>query len=179
MENAIAIQNLGAYNRGELRFKWVELPTTTERIKEAIKEVLNTPYNDEEYHIADYNDCCGLLYEYFGEWASPYEVNEFMELVEESGLDKEVISLLADCVSTKEEFKEVILEDEDYFILYEVSNERELGLELVYEFNWLGLSKEELDKVENYLDYEYIGREAGHDGWVIDRVNRVAVKVNR
>lgn len=179
MENAIAIQNLAAYNRGELRFKWIELPTTDEKIEQAIKEVLDTKYNDEEIHIADFNDHTGgMLYRFFGEYSSPYKVNEFIEMLDGSGLTEEQVEVLSDICDSKEEFIEKVLFDEDYYILYDIRNKRQLGERLVFDFNYLSLTPKEMDKVSCYLNYEYIGREAELAGWNINHKLGIAVKIN-
>lgn len=180
MENAIAVQNLGAYNRGELRYKWLELPATEEEITDTINEVLNTDYRgDEEIHLADFNDPTGLLHNFFSEYSSISEINDFVQLLEDCHLDNETLAAIASTFTTKDDFVQVVLEEEGYILFHDVKNNGDLGERLVFDLGLLGLTNEEMKKVKFYLDYDSIGYEAQMENWIIDKKTRIAFKIIR
>lgn len=160
MTMKIYIANLGAYNRGYLVGKWVELPLYEEELQEEIQEVLNGPdaiktrdfedQEDEEWAIHDY-ECS---YMKISECSSPYKLNEIAEQIED--LDQwEEKTLKAILETGNYEFEDVI-DRIDEFQLYEgIDNERELGDYYIEEVDCSQVP----DYLMNYIDTESYGRD--------------------
>ena len=72
----ICIQNLGAYNEGELRYKWLDLPASEDEIAETLLAIGIDGVKYEEYMLADWE------YINASEYASITVLNELAEEIE-------------------------------------------------------------------------------------------------
>lgn len=169
----IYVTNLGAYNRGTLKGEWLDLPMDEEELKEAIKDILSSPYNDEEYFITDYEGPFEI-----GEFEDIYALNELAEELDGISEDEAIVSIIADEILGNNYDKQAlinILRDSEYSVAYEVWNEQDLALKVDEELLPFDYSLVKNAGIDNYLDWEAIGRDMVLDGWVIK--NGYAVKV--
>lgn len=150
----VYVGNLGAYNRGLLIGKWIELPMENEELKKAIKTILSPI--DEEYAIFD-SEC---NYFKISEYDNIFRINEKAEILEE--LDEYELKEFKAISEYIPDFNEAIdvLKLKNYIYLSDVSNEKELG-EYVVNNGLFGISIPE--PLISYIDYESIGRD-----WAID-----------
>lgn len=150
----VYVGNLGAYNRGLLIGKWIELPMENEELKKAIKTILSPI--DEEYAIFD-SEC---NYFKISEYDNIFRINEKAEILEE--LDEYELKEFKAISEYIPDFNEAIdiLKSKNYTYLSDVSTEKELG-EYVVNNGLFGISIPE--PLISYIDYESIGRD-----WAID-----------
>lgn len=158
------IANLGAYNRGHLIGKWIELPMDEEDLQAEIDEVLNgeeaqktqSEYDiDEEIAIHDYETDFDLK---IGEYDSITELNELAEKLEElDEHDQTKLKALLEYDSYY--FKDITdtIDRLDEVYLYEdVNNEEDLGYYVV-DNGLFGVDIPE--SLSSYIDYEAVGRD--------------------
>lgn len=166
---SVCIQNLGKYNEGELLFKWLDLPATDEEIASAMDEIQvshdDVTYTDEfgqpyeEMMIADYE--CDIEGITVGEWDSLEDLNELAEKIE--GLDDWDLKVFE---SANEVFGDIDIDDfdpNDYMLLSGVDNEYDLGEYYINEFG--GVEELSQSTIENYFDYEALGRDLDFDSY--------------
>lgn len=87
MENRIYIADLNAYNNGDLKGEWIELPTDKEEIEEVIRRHTNNFNTD--YAIHDWELPFKIV-----EYSDPYKINEIVEFMEEQNLNETTIKHL-------------------------------------------------------------------------------------
>lgn len=150
----VYVGNLGAYNRGLLTGKWIQLPMEVEELKQAINSIL-TPV-DEEFAIFD-SEC-----DFFNisEYDNVFRINERAETLEE--MEEYELKELKAISEYIPDFDEAvnILKSQNYSYISDVSNERELG-EYVVENGLFGVNIPE--SLTNYIDYDSIGRDWTND----------------
>lgn len=150
----VYVANLGAYNRGFLKGKWLELPMDKQTLKSELESILAP--TDEEYEIHDY-EC-----EFFkvGVYDDVYEINERAEYLEQlKEYQLEDLKAICEEVSDFEEAIEV-LDSGSYTFIPNIENEKEFGEYIATE----GLFGVEIpENLQNYIDYEAIGRD-----WMMD-----------
>lgn len=150
----VYVGNLGAYNRGFLIGKWIELPIDNEELKKAINTILSPI--DEEYAIFD-SKC-----DYFeiSEYDNIFRINEKAKTLEElNEYELKEFKAISEYIPNFDEAIDV-LKSKNYTYLSDVSNEKELG-EYVVNNGLFGISIPE--PLISYIDYESIGRD-----WAID-----------
>lgn len=178
MNMRIYISNLGAYNRGHLVGRWVDLPIDEDDLREIIKDVLNGEeaiksrdfiwYEDEEIAIHDYE----LPFE-ISEYSNIFELNELAEDLEEIEEDSDIVEVIADELLGNGYDKDTLIDvllNREYYIVYNVVTDYELGLETYRQCqDLLPFPAEIIDKynIESFIDFESIGIHMGHDGWQI------------
>lgn len=157
----IYVANLGKYNEGELKGAWLELPLAydednfAEEFKEFLEDEVGINAEYEEYAIHDYDTNLDISID---EYSSVYKLNELAVRIEElSDYDVDVLKALVE-IQTLEDALD-ILEDRD-FVFYEgITTPKELGEYAVSE-GLFGIIVP--DELENYIDYEAIGRDWEH-----------------
>lgn len=155
----IALTNLGKYNEGELIYTWLDLPATDEKIGQAFKDIgvaNNTAY--EEYFISDYEtDISGLK---IGKYDNILELNEKIEEV--SYLQNyELEELEAIMEATGYDIEEAMdIHSKCCFVYYSGINSFE---ELAEMFAYEGCFGNIPENLENYIDYEAMGRDLQYD----------------
>jgi len=160
----IYLTNLGAYNRGKLIGKWLDLPMDEDELQKELQSILDEGLKDgvvdEEYFITDYEtDIKGLKID---EFENVFVLNTLTEEIEKLSEDDKII-LQALLITYSPDLKEALdfLRKGDYLVYWDVTNERKLGEYIVEE----GLLGEIPEQLEYYLDYEAIG----HD-WCLNGV---------
>lgn len=158
----VFITNLAKYNEGYCVLdigKWVELPMDASELQEEIDSVLG---NDEELFLTDWESDYKIE---IGEFSNVFRLNEQMEELEALPEDtRKTVTLIADYEGL--ELTEVIEEVADgKYTIYQASNFEELG----YYLKDNGLLGYEIPShLENYIDYEALGRDWLHSGCFID-----------
>lgn len=160
----VFITNLGAYNRGELIGKWVDLPINEEKLKDIIKEILNTGLKDgevnEEVFITDYEtDIYNLKINEYEDIIKLNDITERINVLDE--YEQKILGAVLTVYSSNIEEALEIVEKGDYTVFWDINNEQDLG-EYVVDSGLLG---EIPDNLMNYIDFEAIGRD-----WCIDGI---------
>ncbi len=159
-DNTIMIKiwlgDLGAYNEGNLRGEWLELPMDADMLSEKIRQYSRNGEGD--YFIADYEVPDWLRKRAVSEHSSPIELNDLAEQLE--GLSEHdqmrVGYLIDDGASVTDALDGY--EDVDF---YPDMTLKQLAEHFVDE----GLFGEIAPSIINYIDYEAIGRDLGIDGY--------------
>lgn len=162
------IGSLAAYNAGALVGEWVDLPKSEDELNEAIEAIhkeankIDGVWNSEEIDIFDfetevegiYNELQGMGLRQMNELAErfdgldEYELKEVAALIEATGDIDEALS---------------IQEEGRAIILYDIEDNDDLGRAWVEELG----AMEVPSHLENYIDYEAIGRDLTFEGWTI------------
>lgn len=163
----IALTNREDYTKGILNFKWLELPAEEEEIQKAFEEIGVVP-GKNEFFISDYETILHLdkLYLDITSYDDLIAFNEDIKNIEE--LDKWDFEILcavleaggSDCLEdTIDEVKD------GYYTLIDAYDDKELG-EYWVDNDLFGV--EIPPSLENYIDYEAIGRDISFDGCYTD-----------
>ena len=157
----IALTNLGKYNEGELRYKWIELPASEKEIAEAMEEIgIREEY--EEYFISDYESEIGGLE--IDEYSNIDELNELAERLCQLGeYELEALEIILEEHGLDIEEALEYVEKGDYIYYENVESYEELA-DVLVEQGYFGHIPENL---KYYLDYEKMGRNLEIEGWVI------------
>lgn len=159
MSNQIYIANLSKYVEGKLVGEWVKLPIDEEDLKKEIASILG---NDEEYAIHDYELPFNV-----GEYDSPYDINKVLQIMEEKGIENDVMEIYSDNFDLYDFDK---LDDLEYSYIEDVSNYTELANKLVDEGLYFSITIPQ--ELEGYINYEAIGRDINCNGeWIITNNN--------
>lgn len=163
----IYIANLGKYVEGYLVGKWISLPCTEDELQELYVNIGVARFEDDEFiygkeingivyeeiAIHDYETDLGIKIE---EYDSISRLNELSETV--NGNEVEFSAIYKATGNIDESLR--ILEGGDFILLNGVDNDKDLG----YEWVTQGLLGIEIPtNLENYIDYEAIGRDLSYD----------------
>ena len=165
MQIKIYITNLGAYNRGELRGKWISLPMDQDYLQAEIKHILDTPFNDEEIFITDYEAPF-----FIAEHENISDLNEFAEELAEVDETEDIIEVISKDVLGEGNSRNKlirILKERDYEAISEVYTEQDLALKV--DEKTLPFDYQAVDEAGavNYIDWETVGRDMTFNGWNI------------
>lgn len=139
---------------------WLSLPASDSEIDEAIERAQTGPDGEfyEEVMIADTDGLGNSV----GEYDDIRKVNEWVEAVEDAGLDEDLLEALLDEYDL--EYVADNIDDVDYWD--DVGDEKDLGYRIIEEFGWDGISD---DDKQMYFDYEGFGRDIViNGGYTID-----------
>lgn len=139
---------------------WLSLPASDSEIDEAIERAQTGPDGEfyEEVMIADTDGLGNSV----GEYDDIRKVNEWVEAVEDAGLDEDLLEALLDEYDL--EYVADNIDDVDYW--NDVDDEKDLGYRIIEELGWDGISD---DDKQMYFDYEGFGRDIViNDGYTID-----------
>lgn len=152
VEIKIYVANLAAYTSGFYKGEWITLPME----KEELEEVLNKISYDgrDELAIHDYEIEISHRIE---EYDNIFNLNELAEKLEEIGDDNAFLALTEACDSLNDAIEYY---ESGSYAYYSATSREDLGYELV-EMGCYGNIPESL---ENYIDYEAIGRDADYNG---------------
>ncbi len=153
----IWLGDLGAYNNGELRGEWLELPMDEEELRAKYNKY--TDNGTQDHYIADWEVPDGVPHSAVGEYEDVFKLNDLAELLEgRSDREMKCIGYLVDDGETLsdaiDKYKEV-----DF---YEGMTLKKVAEQLVDD----GHFGEIPDSISSYIDCEAIGRDLGHDGYV-------------
>lgn len=139
---------------------WLSLPASDSEIDEAIERAQTGPDGEfyEEVMIADTDGLGNSV----GEYDDIRKVNEWVEAVEDAGLDEDLLEALLDEYDL--EYVADNIDDVDYW--NDVDDEKDLGYRIIEELGWDGISD---DDKQMYFDCEGFGRDIViNDGYTID-----------
>ena len=139
---------------------WLSLPASDSEIDEAIERAQTGPDGEfyEEVMIADTDGLGNSV----GEYDDIRKVNEWVEAVEDAGLDEDLLEALLDEYDL--EYVADNIDSVDYW--NDVDDEKDLGYRIIEELGWDGISD---DDKQMYFDYEGFGRDIViNDGYTID-----------
>lgn len=162
------IENLGLYNSGIDRGKWISFPLkcSNGNLKNEIRKILSEIQIDEmekhEYFFADFDSAIvGLtrcLYEYDNITLLNYLANEIVKM--DCSIEK-FESMLEYGTSTYsvEELVNLIRSFDSFLFLDNVNSDYDLGYEYAENSGLFTESLKDLGTLRNYIDYEGYGRD--------------------
>ena len=156
MSTRIALTNLEAYNNGELRFVWLDVPFTDEEFSEAKKAI----GNPEEMFVTDIEtDIAGYDFAQVSEYPDYDELNS--TLADYYSLDEwEQKTVQALMIGESLTLQEAI-NAKDTAVFYDRQTLKDVAYDLVDE----GCFGTIPESIVPYIDYEAIGRDLRHDGY--------------
>ncbi|CAM4303900.1 antirestriction protein ArdA [Jeotgalicoccus halotolerans] len=161
---SVWIGSIGAYNSGELVGMWTTLPKTDDEIADIIHRVntyatLATIEPQEETEIMDINFNVEGFTDYTISGKGLSELNDIAQQLEDmDDYDKDNLPAITEVTG---DIMQAIEAAADAIILDDVSNDKELG-EALNEHGFLTV--EIPSHLENYIDWEAIGRDYRLDG---------------
>jgi|SRR3989339_682035 len=170
MKINIYVANLTKYNEGILKGEWIKLPISKEELEEALNEILGS---DDEHAIHDFEAPFDIH-----EYDNIYELNEFAQELVGVDEDEKVIKIISSDILGSGYYRSElvrILKDHEYSVVSDVWSEQDLALKVDDELLPFDYSLIKDSGIDNYLDWEKIGREMVLDGWIIK--NGIAIKV--
>lgn len=157
------ITNLGKYNEGELRGQWVDFPIDSMDFQKVLQNIgINEEY--EEWFVTDY-DCDVDAYSVLGEYPSFDQLNEFGELINDDAF-KAILEDQIDFDSAKS-----IYESGNYYFYPDIDSWEDYAYQYVDDIG--GVSALGKDTLENYFDYEALGRDLSFDTYDDDEGNEL------
>lgn len=159
------ITNLGKYNEGDLVGEWVEFPIDEDDFEEILHKIgCDTP-EYEEWFVTDY-DCnlSGFDWQDFGEYPSYDKLQEFGELIE--SIDD--VEAVDNAYEVTGDLQEAIdgLESGDIIYYPGISSLEDMAYEYIDMLG--GIDELGRDTIENYFDYEQLGRDLSFDEYETD-----------
>jgi len=171
----IALTNLGKYNEGILDYVWLELPATDEEIAKAF-DAIEVSHDDVEYYSDGEGHATGdgTYGEYEEFFITDYEC-DFMEISEYANLDELndiaerldglmdfeadiVKALMSECSM---DIEEALDSAGDVVVYSGCSDMTDVAYQYVEECDLL---HDVPDSLQNYFDYEALGRDMEYDG---------------
>ena len=165
------ITNLGKYNEGDLVGEWVEFPIDEDDFEEILHKIgiSDEPDADgnyyEEWFVTDY-DCnlSGFDWQDFGEYPSYDKLQEFGELIQ--SIDD--VEAVDNAYEVTGDLQEAIdgLDSGDIIYYPGISSLEDMAYEYVDMLG--GIDELGKDTIENYFDYEMLGRDLSFDEYETD-----------
>lgn len=90
----IYLSNLARYTEGRENGRWLQLPMESEKLEKVLSEIVG---QNQEHIILDYNAPFEI-----SEYENIFTLNEFMETLEDSGLDENGLKAIFAVADTKE-----------------------------------------------------------------------------
>ena len=91
----IYLSNLARYTEGRENGRWLQLPMELEKLEKVFTEIVG---QNQEHIILDYNAPFEI-----SEYENIFTLNEFMETLEDSGLDENGLKIIFEVADTKED----------------------------------------------------------------------------
>lgn len=166
MKITIYLSNLARYTEGKENGRWLQLPMESTRLEKVFAEIVG---KDQEHIILDYNAPFEV-----SEYENIFALNEFMETLEDCGLDENGLKAIFAVSDTKEEAINAI-ENGCYSIVdvdavsegWAISYGDELFGRVLNEEGYNNLFKNSIpEEMLDYMDWENIYNcLAINDGW--------------
>lgn len=156
------ITNLGEYTEGIFNGKWVGFPLTAEEMQHVLESIDIGKKRDgvvyEEYFITDFEDHVGAqsIGNIAGEYPSLNELNYLAKQIDEldeGGLSVFMAVMEVDSFSSIKDLINLTENLDNYFLQPDIEDEFDLGKAVAENY-------EIPDGLENYIDYEGLGRDA-------------------
>lgn len=157
------ITNLGKYNEGDLVGDWVSFPIEEAQFNEILTRLVEIDDEYEEWFVSDYDcDLKSFDWQELGEYPSYEKLQEFGLLVNEI-TDAKAVDNAYEITGNLEEAIEGL--DNGNIIFYDgVSTDRDLGYYLIDNIDG-GVENLPLSTIEEYFDYEGLGRDLSFDSY--------------
>jgi antirestriction protein len=149
----IWLGDLGAYNNGELRGEWLELPLS----EAALAAAFNKYSRDGDYYIADSEGPDWLRIE---ESTNIFALNEFATAL--ADMSKHDVARVGFLVSWGGQSYSDALDNYEDVTFYEGMRLVDVAVQLVQEGVFGDVPS---SRIAHYIDYEAIARDLGHDGY--------------
>lgn len=149
------ITNLGKYNDGELIGEWVNFPIDEDEFNKILDKIGIDDQN-EEWFVTDY-DCDIDAYNFLGEYPSLDDLNEFGKLVEDNAF-KAILDASGNFNTAKD-----IYERRAYTFFPDEDDWTEFAQHYIDETG--GVESLDEDSIEEYFDYEALGRDLSFDDY--------------
>lgn len=177
MEINIYAENLSLYVSGGHRGQWIKLPMDSDELDGIIDDILK---GNEEILISDY-EAPFKISEYENIRALNEYAERFMEVVDDLCEDDETIESVCKYIQgngydDEREKMLQVLENRDYTIVDEVYSQQDLAIRVDEDYLPFDYASVKGTAVENFLDWDAIGREMELDGW--DIRNGIGIKVH-
>ncbi len=158
----VYLANLGRYNEGILRGRWLKLPASKEALEKVLDEIgINEMY--EEYFIIDSESDILGINNAINEFSSIQKLNELAECLELLPADDErklEAILEYESCSSATELIEIIENLDNYDLLDGVHTEEDLGYYFADELCCINIP----ENIKRYFDYEAYGRDIRLEG---------------
>lgn len=164
----IYVANLGAYNRGHLVGKWIELPQSVDMLKALLEDILHGEEatktqdvydNDEEVAIHDSETDMPIE---ISEYDGIYSLNRLVESFDDLSTQDQVFVTAIMEHGFHTELQEAIDHKDDFVFDPTIKTKYDLGYDHVHE----NFDRNTVKELEGYIKYEELGRdiEIGADG---------------
>ena len=166
----IFITNLGKYNEGELIGEWVELPVSEEELETVFERIgINEEY--EEYFITDYEtDIDGFEIGEYDRIDLLNEIAETLEYLDE--YEREIVGIL---LSEGYSLEDALDEKDNCMIYFNCHDMEDIAIEYAKETGLLNSIPENL---QNYFDFEALGRDMSYEGHFVFTNNGNCVQIS-
>lgn len=168
----IYLSNLARYTEGRENGRWLQLPMESTTLEKVFTEIIG---QNQEHIILDYNAPFEI-----SEYENIFALNEFVETVNDAGLDNDTIKALFAIADSKEEAINAI-ENCCYSIVdvdavsegWAISYGDELFGRVLHEEGYNNLFKNPIpEEMEDYIDWEQIYCCLSvNDGWQAVTIN--------
>jgi antirestriction protein len=156
---SIFITDLAAYNAGELRGEWVDLPCDCDELDEIIDRI--SCGGEHELFITDWeSDLDGLE---IGEYENITELNERLQALDDlDEYEKDIAAAILEAGAARD-ISEAVSMIDDCILYSECETLTDLAYELVDDGSFFGDAIP--DNLRNYIDYDAIARDLGYDNY--------------
>jgi len=173
MKISIHLSNLARYTEGRENGRWLKLPMESAKLKKVFNEIVG---QNQESIILDYNALFNI-----SEYENIFALNEFMETVNDCGIDEDVLKAIFTIVDTEKKAIKAI-ENGNYTVINvdEVSSGWSTGLNrdelfgmVLNEEGYNNLFSQPIpEEMINYMDFEQIYTCLSvNDGWKAVTIN--------
>lgn len=155
----VFVTDLAAYNAGELRGEWVDLPCDVNELDEIINRI--SCDGKHELFITDWeSDLDGLE---IGEYDNIEELNERLQAFDDlDEYEKDIAAAILEAGAARD-LEEATGMVDDCILYSNCETLVDLAYELVDDGSFFGESIP--DHLRNYIDYEAIARDLGYDNY--------------
>lgn len=165
------VGNLGKYNEGELVGTWIDFPINEDDLQKILRDKVLIGTTDEfgqpyeEYGIFDWESD---YVDYPGEWENLDTINEWAEYID--SLKEYELDILEAANEAGYVDNVLDFDPNNYCLYYDVNTPKDLGY---YEIDniWGGIEYVNAGIIEDYFDYEALGRDIDFDLWGDDEVS--------
>ena len=164
MKVKIYLSNLAKYTEGNENGKWLQLPMESEKLHTFFNAIVG---KNQESIILDYDAPFEI-----SEWENVFSLNEFLQDVNENGVDDLTARIIFKIADSKEEAMEK-LESGCYTIINVDSVSQELYGMVLNEVGYNNLFEEPIpDDMIDYIDFEQVWTALSiNDGWQAVTIN--------
>lgn len=180
MRIRVYVANLHAYNCGALVGEWIDLPMDEDELRDRIQRIVAAYPGGEEVAIHDYEAPFRIR-----EHDDLFTLNALAQVIEDSGEDLDVILALFEVLDGSETVENIIerIETQDYIAYTEVDGLGDVAYEMARERGTLDALERMPSLIPgvsmaSYIDWDAIGDDMRHYGWVYNPTYRVAICVD-